>query len=95
MQAEETVEIDRSVRSAAARLRNRNRRTQVIVIRLRERNHNVQPVHRAALKQHDHLFLVRQKAWPQLRAAETTATTPCRASRSRRFSRNIAEKLSL
>ena len=61
MKTEETVEVKCSVRTAAARLRNRDRRPQMVVIRLSEWNDDVQAVHRAALKQHDHLFLARRR----------------------------------
>src|SRR6266446_4266045 len=58
MQPEITIQIDRRVRHATPRLRNRNRRPQPVVVWLREGNYDVQAVGGAALEQHHQLLLV-------------------------------------
>ena len=61
MQAEKSVQVDRCVRSATPGLRNRNAWPQAVVIRLAERNHDIQAIRRAALKQYDQLLFVRHR----------------------------------
>src|SRR5260370_17516094 len=61
MQSEEAVEIDSRIGCATARLRNRDRGPHAVIVRLRKRNDDVQPVGRAALKQHHQLLLVRHR----------------------------------
>src|SRR5260370_7452984 len=72
MQAKKSVEVDRCItiqlgvckykpRTPAATLWlwNRDARTHAVIIRFAEGHHDIQSVRRAALKNNDHLFLVR------------------------------------
>src|SRR5687768_16236476 len=59
MQAEETVEIERAPHGPARRLWNRDRRTHPVVGPLAVRDHYVQRISGAALKQTDENFSVR------------------------------------
>src|SRR5277367_332225 len=58
MQAEETIEIERGIGAALARLRNRDRRTHVVVVWFAEGNDDVETVHGAALEEDNHFLFV-------------------------------------
>ena len=62
MQAEETVEIERGVGAALARLRNRDGGAHAVVIWFGERDDDVEAVHGAALEEHDHFLLVGRRS---------------------------------
>ena len=57
MKAKKTVEIDCRLSAASLWLRNGDGGPHLVVIRLGERNNDVQTIHRAALKQHNHFLL--------------------------------------
>ena len=67
---------------------------KAIVVRLGERHDDVQAVHRAALEEHDHLFLVRRGGGGHGALQERRQAKPCPAWRCRRFSGNIAARWS-
>ncbi len=90
MQAEKSIQIERRVGAALLRLRNGDRRAQVVIIRLAKGHHDVQPVHRAALEQHDHFLLAGSSGRGHGPLQERRQTKPCPPSRFRRFSENSA-----
>ena len=96
MQSEESVEIDGcGASSAAAGLRNRDGRAHAVVIRLGEGHDDVQAVRRAALKQHDQLFLVGHRRGGDGALQECGHGAQARPWPRRPASGNIVAKMSL